>query len=87
MKRTIYRTYKCSNHDNNKFIFLLQKGVYPDEYMDDWKKLNESSLPEKEDLYSPLNMEGIIHGDYAHAKRVCRDFEIKNSGEYQDLHV
>ena len=55
--------------------------------MDDWKKLNESSLPEKEDIYSPLNMEGITHGDYAHAKRVCRDFEKKNSGEYHDLHV
>ena len=66
---------------------MLQKGVCPDEYMDDWKKLNESSLPEKEDLYSPLNMEGITQGDYAHAKRVCRDFEIKNSGEYHDLHV
>ena len=25
--------------------------------------------------------------DYPHAKWVCKDFEIKNSGEYDDLYV
>ena len=32
-------------------------------------------------------MEDITDADYAHAKRICKDFEIKNSGEYHDLHV
>ena len=27
------------------------------------------------------------NADYADAKRVCKDFEIKNLGEYQDLYV
>ena len=36
---------------------LLQKGIYPYEYMDDWEKFNEASLPEKQDFYSHLNME------------------------------
>ena len=31
--------------------------------------------------------EKVFIPDYAHAKRVCKDFEIKNSGEYHDLHV
>ena len=30
-------------------------------------------------------MEDIIDVDYAHAKRVCKDFEIKNLGKYYDL--
>ena len=55
--------------------------------MDDWEKLNGMSLPEKEDFYSHLNMEDITDADYAHAERVCKDFEIKNLGEYHDLHV
>ena len=49
---------------------------------------NETLLPEKEDFYSHLNMEDITDADYAHAKRVCKDFEIiKNLGEYHDLYV
>ena len=55
--------------------------------MDDWEKFNETSLSEKEDFYSHLDMEDITDADYAHAKRVCKDFEIKNSGEYHDLYV
>ena len=79
--------YKFSNYENNKFTLLLQNVVYPYEYMDDWEKFNETSLPEKEDFYSHLNMEDITDADYAHAKRVCKDFEIKNLGEYHDLYV
>ena len=29
----------------------------------------------------------ITDADYAHAKRVCKDFEIKHLGEYQDLYA
>ena len=66
---------------------MLRKGVYPYEYMNDWKKLNETLLPETEGFYSHLNMEDITDADNAHAKRVCKDFEIKHLGEYHDLFV
>ena len=77
LKGTFFNAYKFSNHDNNKFILLLQKGVYPYEYMDDWEKFNEASLVEKKDFHSHLYMKDITDADYAHAKRVCKDFEIK----------
>ena len=32
-------------------------------------------------------MEETTDADYAHAKRVCKDFEIKNLGEYHDFYV
>ena len=56
----------------------MQKNFYPYECMDDWEKFNETTLPEKGDFYSHLNMEDITDADYAHAKRFCKDFEIKN---------
>ena len=87
LKERFFYIYKFSNHDNDKCILLLQKGVYPFEYMDDWEKFNETTLPEKENFYSHLNMEDITDKDYAYAKLVCKDFEIKNLGEVHDLHV
>ena len=65
----------------------MWNGVYPYEYMDDWEKLNATSLLEKEDSYSDLNMEHITESDYADTIRVCKDFEIKKWGEYHDLYV
>ena len=38
-------------------------------------------------FYSHLNLENITDADYVHAKRVCKDFEIKHLGECHDLHV
>ena len=32
-------------------------------------------------------MEDITDADYAHTKRVCKGFEIKNLGEYHDFDV
>ena len=55
--------------------------------MDDWEKFNETTLPKKGDFCSNLNMENITNVDYMHVKRVCKDFEIKNLGEYHDLYL
>ena len=65
---------------------MLQKGVYPYEYRDDWKKFNEISLPRKEDFYNHLNMEYITDAGYTRAKRLCKDFKIRNLGDYHDLY-
>ena len=46
-----------------------------------------NTLPEKEDFYSHLNKEDIPDADYTHARRVCKDFKIRNLGEYHDLYV
>ena len=66
---------------------LLRKGAYPYEYMDDWQKFNETTLSEKEDFYSHLNMEDISDADHSHGKGVCKDFDIKKLGEYHYLYV
>ena len=36
-------------------------------------------------IYLLTIMEDITDADYAHAKRVCKDFEIKQLGEHHDL--
>ena len=51
--------------------------------MHDWKKIKETSLPENEHFYS----QDITDADYAPAKWVCKDFEVKKLGEYHAFHV
>ena len=50
------------------FILLLQKGVFPYEYMDDWETFYKT-LSKKEHFYSHLNMEDITDADYTHIKK------------------
>ena len=47
LKERFFNTYTFSNHNNNNFILLLRKGVYPFVYIDDWKKFNKTLSPEK----------------------------------------
>ena len=44
---------------DEKFRLMIRKGVYPYEYMNGLKKVEETSLPAKESFYSRLNMKGI----------------------------
>ena len=46
--KRFYNTYQLSKNDINKFKLLLRKSVYPYEYMDSWKRLNETELPSKD---------------------------------------
>ena len=54
-------------------MLSLRKSVHPYDYMNDWERFNEIAVPEKE--------------HYAHAKRVYKDFGIKNLRESHDLHL
>ena len=79
-------TYEFCNKNLNKFVLLLRKGLYPYEYMDNWERFNETSLPNKESFYSKLNMENIEDIDYRHGDNVFKRFKLKNLGELHDLY-
>ena len=85
--KKLKNTYSFCNNDINKFVSLLRKGVYPYEYVDNWERFSEISLPSKEDFYSNLNMEDINDIGYRHANNVFKRFELENLGQYHDLYV
>ena len=80
------RMHKFCNGDLNKFVLLLRKGVYPYEHMDSWERINETSLPPKQDFYSELILEDVSDKDYLHAQKVFNEY-CSDMGEYHDLHV
>ena len=55
--------------------------------MDDWKKFNEVTLPDKGDFYSYVNMEKITDADAQTQKGVSENFGIKNLEKYCNLYL
>ena len=55
----------------------MAKRYFPYEFIEDREKIDETSLPEKEEFYNYLNMEDNTDADYTYRKRICKDFNIK----------
>ena len=45
LKKEFPNVYRFCNNDDDKFILLLRKGVYPFEYRNSWERFDEDSLP------------------------------------------
>ena len=72
---------------NEQFNLMKQKGIYPYDYMDSFKKFNETQLPNKKDFFSILSNEHITHEQYNHAQNVWNTFNLKTMGDYHDLYL
>ena len=77
------RSWGC----DEKFRLMIRKSVYPYDYMDGWKKFEETSLPPKDAFYSRFNMKGISDQDYEHAQQVWNTMEKKTLGCYHDTYL
>ena len=73
-------------YSHNQLSLLLRKGVYPYDYVDCMKKLDETSLPPKEAFYSKLTGEAITDEGYQHAQTVWKEFNIESMKDYHNLY-
>ena len=55
--------------------------------MNSRERFDEALLPKKENFYSSLNMENIKSVDYRYAKKLFKNFNNKNLGDYHDLYA
>ena len=77
----------CNGGINKFVLLLLRMDFFPYEYIDSWKRFDETLLPDKKSFYSELYPEGITDEDYTHAQKVFKELGLKNLGDYYDLHV
>jgi len=56
---------------------VTHKGVYPYEYTNDWSKLEQTTLPPKEDFYSTLTEEHVKEKEYKHVTKVWNHFNCR----------
>jgi hypothetical protein len=66
---------------------VTRKGVFPYEYVNNWKKLEKTALPSKSKFYNSLIESDISEEDYAHAQKIWKRFNIKTLGEYSDFYL
>ena len=69
--------YASVEFTGKKLSLMSQKGVYPYDFMDSFKKFNQTELPAKEQFYSILNDQHITNDEYDHARKVWKTFNIK----------
>ena len=66
---------------------VKQKGVYPYEYMDSFKKFFDEKLPDGCEFYISLKDKCISEKDYLQAINVCNVFKINAIGDYHDFYL
>ena len=73
-------------YDGRQLNLLVRKGVYPYDFMDSFKRLDEKELPATEKCYLRLNDENISDEDYEHAKKVWKHFKMNTFRDYHNLY-
>ena len=79
--------YTSEEFTGKKLSLMSQKGVYPYDFMDSFEKFDQTELPTREQFYSIQNDQHIPNGEYDHARKVWKMFNIKTMGEYHDLYL
>ena len=79
--------YLTKEFEGEYLKVVKKKGIYPCEYMNSFRKFDETNLPSKDKFFSSLKDESISKEDYERAENVWNIFDIKNFGEYHDLYL
>ena len=81
------RYYRNAGYTTSQRGLLKQKGVYPYEFMSEFSRLGETSLPSKDRFFSSLTGEHISDDDYGRAQNVWKAFGMKSMRDYHDLYL
>ena len=79
--------YTGEEFQGEQLSLMKKKGIYPYDYMDNFKKFEDNRLPKKEDFFSLMNDEHITDEEYQHAQNVWNKFGLSSMGEYHDLYL
>ena len=79
--------YLSKEFSGEYFRFVKEKGFYPYEYMDSFKRLSEDKLPDNCNFFSSLKDSGISEEEYQRANSVCNTFKMNTLEDYHDLYL
>ena len=90
--------YLVEEFDSKHLKILKQKGDYPYEYMNSFKKFDEDKLPARKYFFSStkkgkIDEDGKISDghisieDYLTCEKIWNKFKMKNMGDYHDHYL
>ena len=90
--------YLAKEVDSKNLGLLKQKGAYPYEYMDSFKRFSEEKLPDRKCFYRSVKDETtsdngkkldghISYEEYLTCKKIWDVFGMKNMGDYHDHYL
>lgn len=86
-KKRILYAEGLKEYSLNQIAMLERKGVFPYDYVDCLERLDETSLPTKEQFHSELNDESLDDDEYIFACEIWNNFNIKTLREYSELYL
>ena len=76
-----------SNFPEESWNLISQKGVLPYNYLNNFEKLNESTLPNIEELYDILKLKKCKQEDYDRAIQIWNMFKCKSIKDYLAIYL
>ena len=77
--------YLSEQFSDHLLKFVKEKGVYPYEYMNSFKKFSENKLPDRCKFFSSLKDKCISGKDYLKADNIWNVFKVNRMHDYRDL--
>jgi len=85
--RQVFKNTSNEFKKDDDFLFMISKGVYPYDYINNFDKLYETKLPHRKYFYSRLYNEHIKPKEYTRALKVFKHFNCKTILEYHELYL
>lgn len=88
--KTLRENFKYTGEyfkNDNEFLEMIKKGVYPYDWMDNYGKMYETRILKQKYFNSMLNKSQCDNEDYEQYKKVYKLFNCKNFMEYHNLYL
>ena len=79
--------YLSQEFSGDLLELVKQKGVYPYEHMDSFKKFSVDKLTDRHKFFSSLKDEYISEKDYLHTINFWNAFKMNTMGDYHNLYL
>ena len=85
--RKVFKNTSNYFTNDEQFVMMTMKGVYPYDWVDNYDKMNENKLPNIGKFYSRLNNSNCSKEDYKVATTVWEKFECKTFLDYHNIYL